>query len=608
MPLPRADADAGARRGKRGAALPLSSGSILGWGSLLGMIAPHLPGVHAPAIASALGPAAAGLYLRREWWPREGAVRGTPRPAGVRVPGHALPWRRDRYDPTTYGVARYRTVLGYRTAPEGRSFWRRLRDVVWETERPFQGRWRLNTLIWGAPRSGKSKAMLIPAIMAWYGTRIVISTRRDLIDACAAACAAQGHRVHILDVRGELGSLTEDLAKVAQLVYHSPILGCGDLESALESAEAIAADAAKGSKDAGHWRGGAIEILATLFHAAALGDRRMRDVMEWVDARDFGPSRSILTDHGAWGALQMQRSIQNAAGEEMKSLWSALGRALRPFRDPRVLAYADTAHEPGSSLDVDGFLEGETLFAIASSDAAYSVGPLVAGLVQRIYRRVLEITGQISGGALPVPVGFFPDEIAQTCPLDNFLAMLGDGGGRNWVTTVVVQDRVAFERRYGAGSMVTLLQCCGNRVLLPGGGDHATLSAFSEIGGDDWVVHEEIGRSWEPRKWCHFIAKLWPRWPLVKERQEVRPRGERHRRLTVGDLVEVPDGHAVVQSHNRRPEYVRIHDYDQHEPWRTWARTTPEQLQRLRRRRTRGQALALTEAWLRRRGHRDAAA
>jgi hypothetical protein len=156
--------------------------------------------------------------------------------------------------------------------------------------------------------------------------------------------------------------------------------------------------------------------------------------------------------------------------------------------------------------------------------------------------------------------------------------------------------------------MVTLLQCCGNRVLLPGGGDHATLSAFSEIGGDDWMVHEEIGRSWEPRKWCHFIAKLWPRWPLVKERQEVRPRGERHRRLTVGDLVEVPDGHAVVQSHNRRPEYVRIHDYDQHEPWRTWARTTPEQLERMRRRRTRGQALALTEAWLRRQGHRDAAA
>jgi hypothetical protein len=102
---------------------------------------------------------------------------------------------------------------------------------------------------------------------------------------------------------------------------------------------------------------------------------------------------------------------------------------------------------------------------------------------------------------------------------------------------------------------------------------------------------------------------VWPRWPFVTTRHDVRPRGERRRRLTVGDLVEIPDGHAVVQSHNRPPEYVRVHDYDQQEPWRTWAATTPEQIERARRRRPgREKALALAEAWLRRQGRRDAAA
>ena len=134
----------------------------------------------------------------------------------------------------------------------------------------------------------------------------------------------------------------------------------------------------------------------------------------------------------------------------------------------------------------------------------------MVGLVEEIRAAALRISDR--EGELPVPLHLLLDEVANICPLPQLEAILTEGGGRNIVTTLVLQDMGAAERRWGTGFRNTLLQLCGAKVVLPGGADPETLRALSLLAGERQV--RERGRNLD-RRW-YLVSKLWPRWPAVR--------------------------------------------------------------------------------------------
>ncbi len=535
-----------------------------------GLLAPVLPGLHAPMALELAVPLAGLWYARYSWWPHQRAVNETPRMAGDGGTRIVRPWRRDHGDPRTHGFALFRTFQGYRLVPEGLGFWARTWRQVWGVEEVAQARHQVNTVIWSPPRMGKTKQLLVKAILAWGGgPRIVISTRRDLVDACAAKCSHDG-LVWVCDVRGELGDLRLDARHRfddVRMLYWSPLRGCDRWEVALERAEDLALDAGEGSTNASHWKSRAVQLLATLLHGAALDGVTMSTVAGWIARKNLNDSQDVLKAHRATFAIDLQKSLEGTADNELKSIWSALTASVRPFYSEAIRDHADRA--PQCPFDPADFLAGSnTLFIVASADASFSVAPLVVGLFNEIYKEVTRISGLL--GRLPLSCGLFGDEIANTCPIPNLGAVLADGGGRGFVSTLVFQDMEIAQLRWGPGFATTLLQMCGSRIVLPGGGDDETLAKLERLAGRHDVPERRANIN--PRRWCGLLAQRWPKWPFASSTWSVGTKSEPL--FSEGGLRKIPRNHAFLLNENDEACLVRESDFDACEPFATWAAMT----------------------------------
>ncbi|MGH7750822.1 MAG: type IV secretory system conjugative DNA transfer family protein, partial [Candidatus Dormibacteria bacterium] len=125
----------------------------------------------------------ATAFLVTRWVCRARATRWPGRGAGPDLRGLA-----PRLDPAESGIARWRVLLGRRR-------WRYL-----------QARWQVATLVVGPPRSGKTRRVIIPNVMAWLGPVVVTSTRADVVHACLGVRSHRG-RVWLFDPLGVVPDL-----------------------------------------------------------------------------------------------------------------------------------------------------------------------------------------------------------------------------------------------------------------------------------------------------------------------------------------------------------------------------------------------------------------
>jgi hypothetical protein len=121
-------------------------------------------------------------------------------------------------------------------------------------------------LVLGPPRSGKTQAVIIPAVLAHAGAVVSASTKPDVLHATATARSRLG-RVWEFDPTGE-GQVLPD----SQLRW-SPVTSSQTWDGALLMARAMVSGAGvgAGTTEANHWARRAVALLAPLLHAAALG-------------------------------------------------------------------------------------------------------------------------------------------------------------------------------------------------------------------------------------------------------------------------------------------------------------------------------------------------
>lgn len=121
-------------------------------------------------------------------------------------------------------------------------------------------------LLLGPPRSGKTTAVIEPAVLAHPGPALSASTKPDVLAATANARSRLG-RVWEFDPTGERSVLEPG----AQLRW-SPVTSSRSWDGALLMARAMVTGShvGTGTTDASHWAKRASALLAPLLHAAAL--------------------------------------------------------------------------------------------------------------------------------------------------------------------------------------------------------------------------------------------------------------------------------------------------------------------------------------------------
>jgi len=142
-------------------------------------------------------------------------------------------------------------------------------------------------MVLGPPRSGKTSAVIIPALLAAPGAAISTSTKPDVMAATMRARAELG-QVWLFDPAGEQ---TQTDVGVRRLRW-SPVAGAATWDQALVIARAMTAATKPGAGTINetHWTERAAALLAPMLYAAHLTERPIEEVLRWTLRQELAPA------------------------------------------------------------------------------------------------------------------------------------------------------------------------------------------------------------------------------------------------------------------------------------------------------------------------------
>ncbi|WP_181780104.1 type IV secretory system conjugative DNA transfer family protein [Pseudonocardia pini] len=327
----------------------------------------------------------------------------------------------------------------------------------------------------GGPRSGKS-GWLAGQIIDAPGAVLATSTRLDLLELCTPYRERKGP-VLVFNPAG--------LGEVASTVTFDPLTGCQDPVAAAErAADLLSAVSSSGGGDREYWELQGRRVLEALLHAAALGHRSMREVMDWT--ADPEAARKEVT------AL-LRRSPEPGFGVSFEqfvttndrtrtSITSTIMPALGWLTSAPARAAAGLGPEGARPLDVgDLLMVRGTVFLLGGEESP--TAPLVCALTGFIAREARRIAATKPGGRLDPGLRLALDEAALICPvpLESWTA---DMGGRGVSILVVVQSRAQLLARYGEHGAATILNNAGAVMVFGGTRDRDDLQFWSTLTGE----------------------------------------------------------------------------------------------------------------------------
>jgi type IV secretory pathway TraG/TraD family ATPase VirD4 len=401
-----------------------------------------------------------------------------------------------------------------------------------------------STLVLGPPRSGKTSSLVIPNILLSGGPVVSTSTKPDVMRATAAARSHDGW-TFLYDPSGEV-----ECPPGVERIGWSPLSTASSWDAAVVTADTmVGATRVQGLRSGEHhWSERASALLSTLIHAAALGDRPMREVLRWIDRHDGAPALEILDGHGHGhdeAATDLLSGIVATDPREQSGIWSTASGVLAAYRTEAAMA--STSLPP---LDVDTFCSGpNTLYLCSAGRRQRQFAPLVVASIGDV--RDATYTRARDGHDGP-PTLLALDEVANIAPIPDLPAMVSEGAGQGLLVLACLQDLSQARARWGQAAD-GFLSLFGTTVVLRGIADTSTLRDLSALAGAREVSSTTISRSVD-------------QWGRIRPSTSVSPSHEA--RLPVDVAARGADGRALVIGPDKVVTHVTLTPAHERAPWR----------------------------------------
>ncbi|MDO5511840.1 type IV secretory system conjugative DNA transfer family protein [Corynebacterium sp.] len=412
------------------------------------------------------------------------------------------------------------------------------------TGQELWGGWEdLHLDLWG-PRQGKTSSRIIPMIRRAPGICISTSCKRDVIEATLPFRESVG-RVWVLDPQDKATGL--DTTRW----YFDPLdfvrrdqWWDGNAEELAEIFNAASSRGEAGSDPNAYFYSQAVDLLASLFLAAAMRNRPITDVYGWVSNLEDSTPVEILAD-SQWAPqaadlaskYQAEPRTRSNVFSAAKNMISCLGR--------RQIVRWLTPQAGAERFDPVKFAnsDADTLYLV--SDEENPIGrPVTSIMTVSVFKALVDRADSCPGSRLPVPVTAALDEIANIVRWPRLPDYYSTFGSRGIICDTVLQSYAQGVEVWGEQGMKKLWSAAAIVVIGPGHKDYRFLDELAHLIG----THTERQRSIS-----HGSGE---------RGRSVSTQTVEKQTITAAELAALPFGRMVVLATGRRPMLARMIRWD----------------------------------------------
>ncbi|WP_067574903.1 type IV secretory system conjugative DNA transfer family protein [Nocardia acidivorans] len=398
--------------------------------------------------------------------------------------------------------------------------------------------------IWG-PRQGKTTSRVIPAILAAIGPVLVTSNKRDVVDATRDVRETKGSPIFIFDPQ-DIATDPMNSDDRAHNWFWDPLAWVDARSDGCEMRAArLAGHFADGDDSSGSvatstdtfFDQEAEDLLAGLFLAAAVDDRPITQVWEWVTNPQDTEPIELLRRSGRFHFMASGLAQQYNVDERTRSgVFGTAKKMVRCLKLSNVHRWI-TKEFGGQQFDELAFIRDNGTLYCLSLEGRGSAAPLVSALTEAVIDVATREASRSHGGRLEIPLLAVLDEAANVVRWKDLPKQYSHFGSRGIVVMTVLQSWAQGARCWGADGMEALWAAANIKVLGSGVDDTKFLTERSEAIGDYDSISQSVSESKGGKSYSRSLGSS--------------------RTFSVNGLATLPRGRAIVFSSGTPAVLVR---------------------------------------------------
>lgn len=342
-----------------------------------------------------------------------------------------------------------------------------------------------------APRSGKTTSLAIPSILAAPGP-VLLTSNKAAGDAFTTAyeARAKAGAVWTMD--------PQQIAHTAREMWWNPLASATTLDGANRLAGHFLAASVDASQQGDFWSKAGSNILSQLLLAAALDERPITDIMQWLAFPADRTPLDILRDHDfAAVAAQLKGTVEGPP-ETRDGIYETARQYAAALLNSEIAAWVTPQKDVTEFRPADFVCSSDTLFLL-SKDGGGGASALIAACADSVMRAATA-QAERAGGRLDPPMLAILDEAANVCKISDLPDLYSHLGSRGIIPITILQSYRQGQKVWGDAGMDAMWSASTVKVIGSGIDDPDFADKLSRLIGDHDVEttstsHSESGKS-----------------------------------------------------------------------------------------------------------------
>ncbi|WP_043224615.1 type IV secretory system conjugative DNA transfer family protein [Streptomyces sp. NRRL F-5193] len=342
-----------------------------------------------------------------------------------------------------------------------------------------------------APRSGKTTSLAIPSILAAPGPVLLTSNKAagDAFTATFDARAAVG-RVWSMD--------PQQIAHAAREMWWNPLADAKTLDGANRLAGHFLAASVDASQQGDFWSKAGSNILSQLFLAAALDERPITDVMQWLAFPADRRPLDILRDHKFTAVASQLKGTVEGPPETRDGIYETARQYASALLNQDIAAWVTPQKDVPEFRPTNFVTSNDSLFLL-SKDGGGGASALIAACADSVMRAATA-QAERAGGRLDPPMLAILDEAANVCKISDLPDLYSHLGSRGIIPITILQSYRQGQKVWGDAGMDAMWSAATVKIIGSGIDDPDFADKLSRMVGDHDVEtvstsHSESGKS-----------------------------------------------------------------------------------------------------------------